>query len=61
MISSIFPEKVTFVKGVYRTTRINEVFSLLCSVDKDFKEKQPDKNAELSTVAPKAGLEPATL
>ena len=61
LISSIFPEKITFDNGMYRTARTNEVFSLLCSIDKGFKEKQPDKNAELSTWAPKAGLEPATL
>ena len=61
LIGSIYPEKLTFDGEKYRTEKINQVFSLLLNVDKAYKRKQPDQKVELSRVAPKAGLEPATL
>jgi site-specific DNA recombinase len=61
LIGSIYPEKLIFDGEKYRTEKMNQVFSLLINVHKAFKRKQPDQKVELSRVAPKAGLEPATL
>lgn len=61
IIGSIFPENLVFDGKHYQTTRINEVFALICNTDKGLKKKQPSKITGLSTWAPKAGLEPATL
>jgi site-specific DNA recombinase len=61
LIGSIFPEKLTFSERGYRTTKVNEVFSLLSNLSKGFKKEKPIKIDGLSSVAPKAGLEPATL
>jgi site-specific DNA recombinase len=61
IIGSIFPEKIYFEQNKYRTTKINEVVSQLFNVGKGFNIKQPRKNSRLSSVAPPAGLEPATL
>lgn len=64
MVSSIFPEKLVFANGAYRTNRTNEVLSLLCSNDKGFSEKEIGQEVisnNLPTQAPRAGLEPATL
>ena len=60
MISSIFPEKLIFANGTYRTNRTNEVLSLLCSNDKGFSEKENGQEVNfnyLSIQAPRAGLE----
>jgi site-specific DNA recombinase len=61
LIGSIFPEKIYFENGSYRTTNINEAFALMCNIDKGFQKEKPDNCAGLSSVAPPAGLEPATL
>lgn len=41
LIGLIFPEKLTFTGTVYQTTKINEAFSLICNIDKGFKENNP--------------------
>jgi len=61
IIGSIFPEKLEFDGESYRTTRRNAVLDLICSIDKGFETKQPDKCARLSALAPQTGLEPVTL
>lgn len=61
VVGSIFPENFEFDGQKYRTHRTNEVFALICSLDKSFKKQQPDIPVRLSTSAPPAGLEPATL
>ncbi len=61
IVGSIFPEKIIFENEQYRTTKTNEIITLLCSVDKGLNENCPAKNAEQSNQAPPAGLEPATL
>lgn len=61
IIGSIFPEKFEFDGKKYRTARINEVFSLICSLDKGLAKRKPGTSAGLSSSAPPAGLEPATL
>jgi site-specific DNA recombinase len=64
IIGSIFPEKLEFEKGQYRTPRINEVVNLILLKSKELqthKNKQADNYADLSTWAPPVGLEPTTL
>lgn len=61
IIGSIFPEKLIFNKESYRTTKMNEIFGLISSTGKGFKNKQPDDFVKLSSVAPRSGLEPETL
>jgi hypothetical protein len=61
IISSIFPEKVIYEQKQYRTTKLNEVISLLCRPVKGFKKRQPTSSGRLSSWAPQTGLEPVTL
>ncbi len=61
LISSIFPEKIYFENNKYRTTKMNEAFALIYSADKGYRKQKPGKNAGQSSMAPPAGLEPATL
>ncbi|MFV0607045.1 MAG: hypothetical protein ACK5NK_14515, partial [Niabella sp.] len=61
LIGVIFPEKLTFSENWYYTTKTNEVFSLICSLDKGLQQKSPAKIARLYTEAPPVGLEPTTL
>lgn len=61
IIGSIFPEKLIYSEKDYRTTKPNEVLSLLINGSKEFKQKQSNKNVELSSWAPQSGLEPETL
>lgn len=61
MIGSIFPQNLIFENKSYRTSKMNEFFELICKPDNDSKKKQPHKEVKLSSLAPKAGLEPATL
>ena len=63
IVGSIFPEKLVFDNGNYRTNRVNEVVGLLCSNDRGFslnKKGQDSKIETLPCAAPRAGLEPAT-
>ena len=62
-IDAIFPEKLTYKNKSVRTPRLNEVVSLITSVDNglgEFKTKQAVKNDSLSNLAPPPGLEPGT-
>lgn len=61
MVGSIFPENLIYEDRKYRTTKMNEVFSLICMSDKEFRKQKPGKIAGLSRVAPPSGLEPETL
>ena len=61
IVSSIFPENVTYQNKKYRTTKMNEVFALICSTDKAFRKQKPSAKAGLSSLAPPVGLEPTTL
>lgn len=58
IIGSIFPEKLTFDGTSYRTTRVNELFALICSGDKGLTKRKPGKKAGQSYQAPLCGLEP---
>ncbi|WP_307384381.1 recombinase family protein [Chitinophaga terrae (ex Kim and Jung 2007)] len=64
LLGSIFPEKLTYEKNTFRTTKPNEVFTFMTSNIKGFEElknKKVGKIADQSSMAPPAGLEPATL
>jgi hypothetical protein len=45
----------------YRTTKMNEVFAPIYNAHKGYIKQKPGKNAGQSSLAPPAGLEPATL
>ena len=64
IIGSIFPEKIIYEHNGYRTTRKNELLTLLTTNINDsggLKKVKADISVGLSTLAPSAGLEPATL
>ncbi|WP_276349190.1 recombinase family protein [Daejeonella sp. JGW-45] len=64
LIGSIFPEKLIFFENKYRTKRLNSVIGLITISNNAFEVEEPKKassKAGLSTKAPEAGLEPATL
>lgn len=61
MLGLIFPEKLVFDKGSYRTNEPNEIIELLCSKDKVFesnKKGQEVKNNNLSYMVAPPGIEP---
>jgi len=57
IVGPIFPEKIEFDGKKYQTKKVNEFFDLICRVDNQFKQKQPDISVKLSTLAPPAGAE----
>jgi site-specific DNA recombinase len=64
LVGSIFPDKIIFDQNKYRTTQLNDGMQLICRLRADFEGqeiKKPGKISGLSTFAPPAGLEPATL
>ena len=63
IIGSIFPEKLSFDGTQHRTTRVNEVASLIYLISKELEDKKKwasDKKSCLPTRVGPAGLEPAT-
>ena len=63
VVGSIFPEKLIFGDGEYRTAQINPFVSLLCSIGEGFGVKQKGQEVisnDLSSLAPPLGLEPRT-
>ena len=64
IIGSIFKDLLVFEKGAYRTTQLSILASLIFNDIKGFQEsgiKKGDISVALSSLAPPAGLEPATL
>jgi site-specific DNA recombinase len=64
IVGSIFKEKLVYEEKNYRTAGVNEALLLMCNINNELEQKQnknADKNVGVSTWAPKAGLEPATL
>jgi hypothetical protein len=60
----LFLVKSIFKKDKYRTVQPKSFIALICSIiigKKDVVNKKAGKIADLSTFAPPAGLEPATL
>lgn len=63
IIGSIFKDFLVFEKGEYRTTQLSILASLIFNDIKGFREdekKKGDISVALSSLAPRAGLEPAT-
>ncbi len=63
IISSMYPEKLSFDGFSLRTTRINEAVRLIYSLDKDFglnKNRTNENESHLSCQVGAAGFEPAT-
>ena len=64
IIGLFFPEMLRYENGIYRTPKTNQVLKLfvqLSSLSEQPIKKQASISAGLSTQAPQAGLEPATL
>ncbi len=64
IIHSIFPEKLEYFDGEYRTNRLNEVFSLIGNASKGLEiraNKKALKYQGLSSMAPPPRLERGTL
>ena len=63
MLGLIFPEKLVFGNGKYRTTQPNEILTMLCNNNNSFGEKkkgQEAKFSDLSLMVTPEGLEPST-
>lgn len=64
LVCSIFPEKVIVSNEECRTTMLNEVVVFLTRIDggsRALRNQKATNNGGLSSMAPSAGLEPATL
>ncbi len=62
IVGSIFPQKLIFEKSSYRTIEENPVLSLIANasaVFSDSKKKKGQQFADLSTLVPRTGFEPA--
>lgn len=51
IISSIYPEKLTFDGFQYRTKRLNEAIRLICTLDADFHQIKNEKNNDCSRLS----------
>jgi site-specific DNA recombinase len=63
MLGSIFPEKLVFENGKYRTTQPNEILTLLCNNNNGFGENKKGQEAnfsDLSLMVTPAGFKPTT-
>lgn len=64
LVSSIFPENLTFSDNHYQTDRVNRVVTLLSADNKDLLQSQQERNlkkADRSFMVTPAGFKPATL
>ncbi|HEV8084569.1 MAG TPA: hypothetical protein VGP55_15290 [Chitinophagaceae bacterium] len=61
LIGSIFPEKIIFENGTYRTTKINSFFRLLSNSSKAFINNKTGISTGISCQAPPPRLERGTL
>jgi site-specific DNA recombinase len=60
----MFPEKFPFENNQLQTNNVGEVFALLCSYSKGFKQikkRDNSKKMNLSRLVTPAGFKPATL
>gem|GEM_PF-3181335 len=56
LVGSIFPEKLIFENGKYRTARVNEAVRLICLIHKSLESKKADKkNVNFSSSALRRG------
>ena len=64
IISSMFPEKLTFDGFQYRTNRVNEAINLICLIDNKLEGKKNGTSLNISDLSQEViplGLEPRTL
>ncbi len=64
IVGSIFPEKIIFSESKYRTTKTNELLSILTlNINElgEIKNGQTNNKIDLPIIAPPLGLEPRTL
>ena len=64
VIGSIFPERLIYSGNQYRTKTVNSFVSLMCNQSTGYRVEETEKTTlsrGLSSLAPEAGLEPATL
>jgi site-specific DNA recombinase len=62
LLGSVFPLKLTFEDGKYRTDALNSALALILQKNKDLKKERPENSIiseKVSGDVPKAGLEPA--
>ncbi len=58
LVGSIFPEKLTFDSGSYRTKRINRVLTLLSKNVNELQKTKVGKDANPSSLVARRGIEP---
>ena len=56
IIGSIFPERLTFENGRYRTSRLNRVISLICNIGKPHEGDKKGKHLKIEVLS--CGVEP---
>jgi site-specific DNA recombinase len=64
LIGSMYPKKFTFEELQHRTAQIDDFYSYIYLINRQLERKKrgaSDRNSCLPTLAPEAGLEPATL
>ena len=64
LIGSIYPQKCTFEDLQHRTAKAGDLYSFIYLINNELckkKRRASDKNLCLPSLAPEAGLEPATL
>ena len=64
LIGSMYPEKFTFEELEARTAKASEFYNYIYLINRQLeskKQRASDKNLCLPSLAPEAGLEPATL
>ncbi|GAA0524752.1 recombinase family protein [Chitinophaga japonensis] len=52
IVSSIYPEKLTFDGFNYRTPRLNEAVRLICAMDAAFRQKEKGHSSKFSEMSP---------
>jgi len=58
MVGLIFPENITFTGTGYKTTKTNEAFALMCSIDKALQKNSLAKIARQYSMVTRPGFEP---
>ena len=64
LIGSMYPQKFTFEELQHRTALMSDLYSCIYLINSDLESKKKranDRNYHLPSLAPEAGLEPATL
>jgi site-specific DNA recombinase len=56
IISSMYPEKMTFNEFSFRTSRINEVARMIYSLDEDYSENEKGQSGNIPALSSKVGM-----